>query len=450
MQHSLRAFRGTIADLIDNPFMVASAAAVRYWSDGLLVVEDGRIAAVGDYAALRSQYPDVPVQDYRGKLILPGLIDLHIHFPQGEMIAAYGEQLLSWLNRYTFPTELKYSDRSYADEMADRFLDELLKQGTTTALVFSAVFPESVEALFIAAQKRNLCLITGKVMMDRHAIEGLQDTAETAYQDSKRLIETWHGRDRLYYAVTPRFAITSSSAQLQLAGQLLQEFPTVYLQTHLSENLDEVAFAKSLFPDCDNYLDIYDRANLVTNRSIFAHSIHLEAAEWSRLKDAGAAIAFCPTSNLFLGSGLFNLARAIEAEIPVGLGSDVGAGTSFSLLQTANEAYKVAQLQRQTLNPFQMLYLLTLGSARALKLETRLGNFQAGKDADFIVLDAQATSTMALRNHEALSQDSLQTSSQTLTIQDLEALSDRLFGFWMLGDDRAVRSTYILGQKIFA
>ncbi len=430
-------FRGAIADLIDNPFQATPESAVRYWPDGLLVVENGRVVAVDDYAVLVSQYPGLAIQDYSGQLILPGLIDLHIHFPQGEMIAAYGEQLLEWLNRYTFPTELKYRDRNYADEMADRFLDELLKQGTTTALVFSAVFPESVEALFTAAQARRLCLITGKVMMDRHAPEGLQDTAETSYQDSKRLIETWHGCDRLHYAVTPRFAITSSPEQLRLAGQLLQEFPTVYLQTHLSENLDEVAFAKSLFPDCENYLEIYDRANLVTNRSIFAHCIHLEDSEWSRLAESGAAIAFCPTSNLFLGSGLFDLKRAIESAIPVGLGSDVGGGTSFSLLQTANEAYKVAQLQRQTLTPFQTLYLLTLGAAHALKLEQNLGNFQPGKEADFIVLNGQATSMMQLRNGATMP-------------QTLEELSDRLFGFWMLGDDRAVQETYILGQKVFA
>jgi guanine deaminase len=437
MQHSHYGFRGAIADLIDSPFRVSPQAAVRYWPDGLLVVADGLIVAIDDYGAIAPDYPSLRIQDYSGQLILPGLIDLHIHFPQGEMIASYGEQLLEWLNRYTFPTELKYRDRDYAAEMADRFLNELLKQGTTTALVFAAVFPESVEALFTAAQARNLCLIAGKVMMDRHAPEGLQDTAETSYQDSKRLIEAWHGRDRLHYAVTPRFAITSSPEQLRVAGQLLQEFPTVYLQTHLSENLDEVAFAKSLFPDCANYLEIYDRANLVTNRSIFAHSIHLEDGEWDRLAEAGSAIAFCPTSNLFLGSGLFDLNRAIDSSIPVGLGSDVGGGTSFSLLQTANEAYKVTQLQRQTLTPFQTLYLLTLGGARALKLDQNLGNFQPGKEADFIVLDGQATSTMQLRNDVA-------------TPQTLEELGDRLFGFWMLGDDRAVRSTYILGQKVFA
>jgi guanine deaminase len=437
MRHSPIGFRGSIADLIDNPFQIAPEAAVRYWVDGLLVVDDGRIVAIDDYATIAQQYPGLPIQDYSGRLILPGLIDLHIHFPQGEMIAAYGEQLLEWLNRYTFPTEMKYCDRGYAAEMADRFLDELLKQGTTTALVFAAVFPESVEALFTAAQARKLCLIAGKVMMDRHAPEGLQDTAETSYQDSKRLIEAWHGRDRLHYAVTPRFAITSSPEQLRRAGQLLQEFPTVYLQTHLSENLDEVAFAKSLFPDCANYLEIYDRANLVTNRSIFAHCIHLEESEWSRLAESGSAIAFCPTSNLFLGSGLFDLRRAIESSIPVGLGSDVGGGTSFSLLQTANEAYKVTQLQRQTLTPFQTLYLLTLGGARALKLEAKLGNFQPGKEADFIVLDGQATSTMQLRNDKT-------------TPQTLAELGSSLFGFWMLGDDRAVKETYILGQKVFA
>ncbi len=436
MDESLQGFRASIAYLIDDPFNQPIAQSLQYWPDGLLVVSDaGQVVSVGDYQASIDSYPHLPLQDYSGYLILPGLIDTHIHFPQGEMIASYGEELLTWLDRYTFPTELKYQDADYAAIMADRFLDELLKQGTTTALVFAAVFPQSASALFTAAQRRRMCLITGKVMMDRHAPEGLLDTAESSYGESKQLIERWHGCDRLYYAVTPRFVITSSMAQLEAAGRLLQEFPTVYLQTHLSENVDEVALAKSLFPDCDNYLDIYDAANLVTNRSIFAHSIHLEEAEWQRLAGAGAAIAFCPTSNLFLGSGLFDLDRA-KTFVEVGLGSDVGGGTSFSLLQTANEAYKVAQLQRQSLTPWQTLYLLTLGGARVLKLDHRLGNLQPGKDADFIVLDAQATSQMALRNGAAA------------TPQTLAELSDRLFGFWMLGDDRAVRSTYILGQKM--
>jgi len=432
-----QAIRGAFLDFVDDPFFVANADSVRYLPDGLLVIDNtGHILDFGSYAALADQYAEIPLQIYRDRLITPGFIDTHIHFPQIGMMAAYGEQLLEWLNKYTFPTERKFQDPDYAREMADRFLDELLSNGTTTALVFAAVFPQSVEAFFEAAQARNLRMIAGKVMMDRHAPDYLCDTAESAYADTQVLIEKWHKNGRLLYAVTPRFAITSTPEQLQKAGQLLTEYPDVYLHTHLSENIHEVGFVKELFPDCDCYLDTYDNAGLVTNKSVFAHGVQLADTEFERLSAAGAAIAFCPTSNLFLGSGLFKLEQAKSPEHPVkvGLGTDVGAGTSFSLLQTASEAYKVAQLRNQQLSPFQALFLATLGGARALSLDHLLGSFEPGKEADFIVLNPQATPLLALRNPEP-------------TAPSMDALADLVFSLVIMGDDRTVEATYILGAK---
>ncbi|WP_448562294.1 guanine deaminase [Trichothermofontia sp.] len=432
----IRAYRAALLDFVDDPFYNDEAECVRFFSDSLLVVDNGRVKDLGPYDLLRDRYPTIPITAYPEKLILPGLIDAHVHYPQTEMIAAFGEQLLPWLNKYTFPTEGKFQDKAYAQTVAAFFLDELLRNGTTTALVFAAVYPESVDAFFEEADRRNLCMIAGKVMMDRNAPDFLLDTPESSYAQTKTLIEKWHKKGRLRYAVTPRFAATSSPAQLALAGKLLREYPDVYLHTHLSENVDEVAWIEELFPNCQGYLDTYDQAGLVGERSIFAHGIHLTDAEFQRLSEAKAAIAFCPTSNLFLGSGLFKLERAKSTETPikVGLGTDVGAGTSFSLLQTANEAYKVAQLRRQQLTAFQVLYLATLGGARALGLQEQIGNFDVGKEADFIVVDPRATPLLAFRN----------AASPPTTIA---TLADALFTLIMLGDDRAIHATYILGQR---
>ncbi|MGK7925283.1 MAG: guanine deaminase [Spirulina sp.] len=433
---SIKGFRGAFLDFVGDPFYVSELESVRYFPDGLLVVEDGIIQALGNYADIASKYTNIALTHYRDRLILPGFIDTHIHFPQTEMVAAYGEQLLEWLNKYTFPTERKFKEKKYAKKIASFFLDELLKNGTTTALVFTTIFPDSVDAFFEEARDRNLRMIAGKVMMDRNAPDYLKDTARSSYEETKKLIQKWHKTERLLYAVTPRFAATSTEEQLQLAGKLLQEFPDVYLHTHLAENVKEVAWIKELFPHCKHYLDVYDCAGLVSDRSIFAHGIQLSEAEFKRLSDANSAIAFCPTSNLFLGSGLFKLHRAKSKETPikVGLGTDVGAGTSFSLLQTANEGYKVSQLQGQKLSPFQALFLATLGGARALNLEDKIGNFDKGKEADFIVTNLQATPLMALRNAGEFP-------------QTLEELGDRLFALMMLGDDRAISETYILGDR---
>ncbi|MGB3294579.1 MAG: guanine deaminase [Phormidesmis sp.] len=437
-QPVLRAIRGSFLDFVDDPFYVPEEDSVRYLADGLLVIEDGKVKAFGAYDELQTKYGEIPTTVYAERLIMPGFIDTHVHYPQTGMIAAYGEQLLEWLDQYVFPTEGKFKDEDYAREVADVFLDQLLSNGTTTALVFAAVFPESVDAFFEAAERRHLCMIAGKVMMDRNAPEFLCDTAESAYQETKALIQKWHKKGRLRYAVTPRFAITSTDEQLRKAGELLKEFPDVYLHTHISENVKEVEWVKSLFPDCDGYLDAYDQAGLVKERSVFAHGVHLSEAEFKRLSEADSAIAFCPTSNLFLGSGLFKIEQAKSADYPVkvGLGTDVGAGTSFSILQTANEAYKVAQLRQQKLSPFKALFLATLGGARALCLEESLGNFEVGKAADFIVLDSRATPLMAFRNSPDMP-------------ESLSKLTDRTFSLMMMGDDRAVEAVYILGELAY-
>ncbi|PSB32862.1 guanine deaminase [Chlorogloea sp. CCALA 695] len=435
MPAQLKAFRCSFLDFIDDPFYISELESVRYIADGLLIIENGLVKELGDYESLHAKYVGIEITSYSGMLIMPGFIDTHIHFPQTGAIASYGEQLLEWLHKYIFPTERKFQEFAYAQKVAAIFLDELLKNGTTTALVFAAVYPESVEAFFTEASRRNLRAIAGKVMMDRNAPDYLVDNPESSYYQSKQLIEKWHKNGRLLYAVTPRFAVTSSVEQLRVASQLLDEFPDVYLHTHLSENVDEIALVKQLFPENEGYLDVYDRAGLVRNRSIFAHGVHLTDAEFARLSEAKSAIAFCPTSNLFLGSGLFKLEKAKSKEHPVklGLGTDVGAGTSFSLLQTAGEAYKVAQLQKQKLSPFQALFLATLGGARALRLEDKIGNFETGKEADFIVIDPRCTELLAFRNGDA-------------TATSLAELAAKVFTLMVVGSDRTIYATYILGK----
>ena len=406
---------------------------VRYIEDGLLIAEQGQILWFGTWNDAQPHLPaNVEVQHYPEQLIIPGMIDTHIHFPQTEMVGAYGEQLLSWLNTYTFPTEIQFQDPSYAQKIAEFFIQELLKNGTTTALVFCTVHPESVDALFEAAAQQQMRLIAGKVMMDRHAPEALCDTAESAYEDSKALIGKWHGQGRALYAITPRFAPTSTPEQLERAGQLKAEFPDVYVHTHLSENKDEIAWVKDLFPAQKGYLDVYHHYGLTGNRSVFAHCVHLEDAEWQCMHETDSTIAFCPTSNLFLGSGLFPLKKTWQQQVKVGLGTDIGAGTSFSLLQTVNEAYKVQQLQGDKLSAFESLYHATLGGAKALDLDDKLGNFNVGKEADFVVLNLKPTALQQLRQSRS------------------KSIEDSLFALFTMGDDRNIEATYIYGQKAYS
>ncbi|GAA4013849.1 guanine deaminase [Actimicrobium antarcticum] len=429
LQPTLHAYRASLLHFTADPAFDADAHV--WHADGLLIVDGERILAAGDYATLKATLPDqVAITDYRGKLIVPGFIDTHIHYPQTDMIASPAPGLLPWLETYTFPTERQFSDPLHAREVADFFLDELLRCGTTTAMVYCTVHPESVEAFFSASAARNLRMVAGKVMMDRHCPAFLQDTAEGGARDSELLINKWHQRGRQMVAITPRFAPTSSDAQLQLAGELARAYPSTFVQTHVAENTDEVAWVASLFPKARSYLDVYEQAGLLRERSMLAHCIWLDADDRARMAATGAAVAICPTSNLFLGSGLFDFAAADAARMRLSLATDVGGGTAFSMLQTMNETYKVARMGNTYLPALRMFYLATLGAARSMQLDGTIGNFAAGTEADFIVLDPQATPLLARRTART------------------DSLEELLFAFAMLGDDRAVMATYSAGQIV--
>ncbi|SFW56040.1 guanine deaminase [Pseudomonas sp. NFACC19-2] len=430
MTTNIKAYRAAILHSLADPAAVGVEQSYEYFEDGILLIENGKVAQVGAAAELLPKLAGVEIQHHRDALITPGFIDTHIHYPQTGMIASYGEQLLDWLNTYTFPTEQQFEDKAHASDVAAIFLKELLRNGTTTALVFGTVHPQSVDAFFEQADKLNLRMIAGKVLMDRNAPDYLTDTAEIGYAESKALIERWHGKGRLHYAVTPRFAPTSTPEQLELADKLLGEYPDLYMHTHLSENRKEIEWVKELFPERKGYLDVYDHHKLIGPRAVFAHGVHLCDDECKRLAETGSAVAFCPTSNLFLGSGLFDLNKLEAHGVRVGLGTDVGAGTSFSQLQSLNEAYKIMQLQGKKLDPFKSLYLATLGGANALYLDDKLGNFLPGKDADFLVLDYNATPLISYR------------------MQQARSLEERLFALTMLGDDRAVKETFAAGVSV--
>jgi guanine deaminase len=428
MTPSLQAFRGHLLHCLADPAS-HGPTALEHLPDGLLIVRDGRVAEIGPAAELLPKLPTgTPWTDHRGRYLVPGFIDTHIHYPQTDIIASHGAQLLEWLERYTFPAEAAFADPAHAAEVAEFFLDQLLANGTTTALVFATVHPASAEAILAAARARGMRLIAGKCLMDRHCPELLRDTAEGGIAESRALIEKWHGVDRLGYAVTPRFAPTSTPEQMRLAGDLFHAWPDLFLQSHVAENQAEVAWVARLYPEARSYLDVYERYGQLGPRSVLAHCIWLDDTDRARMAATGAAMSFCPTSNLFLGSGLFDLAAARRHGVRVGLGSDVGGGTSFSLLQTVAEAYKVLHLQGQSLTAAEALYLLTLGGARALYLDERLGNFAPGKEADFIVLDPAATSLLARRTARAAH------------------LEETLFALLMLGDDRAVAATHLMGR----
>ncbi len=427
-----QAYRASLFHLLGDP-RDGPPPLETYFEDGVLVVEDGHVAEAGEWSAIAPTLgADVAVTRFADALIVPGFIDAHVHYPQIDMIASPGGQLLDWLANYTFPSETRFADPKVAAETASFFLDQLLRNGTTTALVFATVHKGSVEALFDAALARNMRLAAGKVLMDRNVPSDLSDSAESGHADSAALIAAYHGRGRLTYAVTPRFAASSTERQMALAAQLLADHPGVLLHTHLSENADEIDFVLRTYPGCADYLAAYEKFGLATDCSVFAHAIHLSPDEWRRMGAHGSAVAFCPTSNLFLGSGLFDLAAAEQANVRVGLGTDIGAGTSLSQLQTMNEAYKVGQLRRQSLDAFKLFYLATLGGAKALKMDAKIGNFAPGKEADFAVLDWTATPVLARRAAQSRS------------------VADKLFALAILGDDRAVAHTYVMGARAYS
>ncbi len=399
----LRGFRASVLHFLADPSVATDA--YEYFEDGLLLVEDAHVLAAGPYEELAPRVHADQVEDLSGHLIVPGFLDAHVHFPQLEMIGAYGEALLPWLERYTFPVESKFADAAYARHVAELFLDELLRHGTTSALVFTTVHAGATEALFEAALSRRMRLIAGKVLMDRHAPPELCDTPETAYAESRALIARYHGRERLLYAVTPRFLATSTPEQLAAAARLLREHPGVYLHTHVAESTDEVRWVAELFaahaPAGASYLATYDHFGLLNARSVLAHGLHLDDDDFALLRARGSALAFCPTSNLFLGSGLFRFRVAKEHGVPLALGTDIGAGTSLSLLQTLNEAYKVARLCGDRLPALEAFYQATLGAARALRLEAHVGSFRPGNEADFVVLERAPTPLLRFRMQHA-------------------------------------------------
>jgi guanine deaminase len=441
-----RIVRGPVLQVEADPGLDGSAGGWHFEPDAAILIEDGRIGRIAPaeavlrsapagpgVAAAAALAPDgwPPVEHWPDHLIVPGFVDLHLHFPQVDVIASHGAQLLDWLDRYTFPQEQRFADRSHGDAVAPFFCDRLVDNGVTTAMVFGTVHPESVDAVCAEALRRNLRLIAGKSAMDRHCPPALRDTPQRAYDEALALIERWHGRGRLGYAITPRFAPASTEAQLRACQRLAAEHPDVWIQSHVAENRDEVAWAMQLFPGHRSYLSIYDAFGLLRERSVYAHCIWLDDADRRLLADRGAAAAFCPTSNLFIGSGLYDLDAAGRAGHRLGLGTDVGAGTSYSMLQTLADAYKVTQLRGHALHPAYGLYLATLGGAKALGLEAQVGSLAAGKDADLVVLDPAATPVLARRTARAgpWQHDPI----------------DTFFALMMLGDDRAVEQTYVAG-----
>jgi guanine deaminase len=424
-----QAFRASILHCLSDPGEESLASACQYFEDGVLLVDDGVVREAGEASELLPGIGgDTELTELPGKLIVPGFIDCHVHFPQLDIIGSFGEQLLDWLNRYAYPAEARFADADHAYEVADAFVDELLLNGTTTALVFGTVHAHSADAIFEAAKARDMRLIAGKVLMDCNCPEELRDDADSAYRDSKALIERWHNNGRLGYALTPRFALTSSAGQLSAAGKLAAEHPDVWVHTHLAENRAEVEEIARLFPSRRSYLDVYEHFGLLRERAVFAHCLYMDDEDRSTMAAKGGAAAFCPTSNLFLGSGLFDLPAIRAANIRCGLGTDVGGGTSLSIMRTASEAYKVLHMQSHALPAMQALFLATLGAAEALYLDDCIGNFLPGKEADFVVLDPEASSLTARRTRAAATID------------------ETLFALLTLADDRHVAATYVRGK----
>lgn len=423
-----RLLRGRLLTFHRLPKDGDDTRAYTYLEDGGILVRDGIIQAVGDFADIQTDAQDVRVTDHRPHLMMPGFIDTHIHFPQVQVIASWGSQLLDWLNNYTFPEETRFASPQHSAQMASAFFDQLIAHGTTTAAAFCSVHKTSADAFFTEATNRNTRMLGGKVLMDRNAPDALQDTPQSGYDDTKALIAKWHGIGRNHYVISPRFAITSTPEQMSMAQTLAAEHKDCHIQTHLSENKDEIAYTAELYPAARDYLDVYERHGLLGKKTLLGHAIHLEPREIDALSDTGAHPVFCPTSNLFLGSGLFDHAGLSARGISNGIATDVGAGTSYSMLQTLNEGYKVLQLQGQSLHPLQAFHWATLGNATVLGLEDKVGSLDAGTDADIVVLNARSTDAMALRMDRA------------------ESLPEELFILQMMGDDRAIDEVYVAGE----
>src|SRR5262245_14116870 len=429
------ALRGPVLTYSGDPFLHGLESTMHYEPDAIVAMAGGRITHFGPAATVRAALPAGTAVEELGKdtLTMAGFIDCHVHYPQTQIIGAYGERLIDWLNKHTFAAEQQFEDKRHAREVAGVFLQECLRAGTTTAAVFCTVHPQSVDAFFEQGASLGMRTIAGKVMMDRNAPKALTDTPKKGYDESKALIRRWHGRGRALYCVTPRFAPTSSPEQMELVGALWREHPGTYLQSHVSENRREVAWVKDLYPERAGYLDTYDHYGQLGPRAIYGHGIWLTEAELARCHETGTAIAHCPTSNEFLGSGLFNLKNAKKPERPlrVGLGTDLGAGTSFSMLETLNGAYRVAQLNGNSLSAGHAFYLATRGSAESLYLEDTIGSIAPGMEADLVVLDLKSTPIIEYRMRSC---------------RDFE---EALFIQMMMADERAVKHTYVAGRLVY-
>jgi guanine deaminase len=425
--------RGRLLSFRRAPHAIDDTASYLYIEDGGLLIDDGKIVAIGDYNNIKKSAPeDVAEKDHRPHLIVPGLIDLHLHFPQMQVIGSYAANLLEWLNTYTFPEECRFVESAHAQRIATHFYDELLRHGTTTAAAYCSVHKTSADAYFAEAMKRNMLMVGGKVMMDRNAPQGLLDTPEMSYDETRAVIADWHGKGRNHVAITPRFAITSTPQQMQAAQALAQEFPDLFIQTHLSENLDEIKYTCELYPEATDYTDIYVRYGLMRDTTLLGHAIHLSEREADVLSETGAIAVHCPTSNLFIGSGLFPMKKLQRREKPVriAVATDIGGGSSYSMLRTMDEAYKIQQLLGERLNPLESWYMMTLGNAQALSMADRIGTLDAGTDADITVLNASSTPAMALK------------------MEVVNSLTDELFLMLTMGDDRTVSETYVAGKAM--
>ena len=426
-----RLLRGRLLSFLRQPEDIKDESSYVYHDDGGVLIEDGRIAAVGDYAAIRRQAPEgVETLDHRPHLIMPGFIDPHIHFPQMQVVGSYAGNLLEWLNTYTFVEEQRFGDPDHAARIAGKFFDELVRHGTTTAVAYCSVHKASADAFFAESLRRNMRMVAGKVMMDRNAPPALCDTPQSGYDDTRQVIADWHGKGRNHVAITPRFAITSTHEQMEMSRALAREFPDLHIQTHLSENLDEIRFAGELFPEAKDYTDIYARYDVLGRKSLFGHCIHLSDREADAMSESGSVAVFCPTSNLFLGSGLFGLKRLERRTKPVraAIATDIGGGTSYSMLRTLDEGYKVLQLQGDRMTPLESFYRMTRGNAAALDLEDKIGTLDVGSDADLVVLDASAVPAMALK------------------MEVVSTLAEELFLMQTMGDDRTINETYVAGE----
>ncbi|MCY4152815.1 MAG: guanine deaminase [Aestuariivita sp.] len=417
---------GHVLSFRHSPFHGEPEAAVKIHE--AVALAGTRIHAIGALADLQREFPAARVEHYQNCLITAGFVDSHVHYPQTAIIASWGKRLLDWLNSYTFPEEARFGDYSYAREIAERYFDLVLTNGTTTVCSFGTIHPESINAFFEAAQARNLRVAAGKTCMDRNAPHNLRDTAQTAYDESKKLLEAWHNLDRCCYVISPRFSPTSTSEQLLALGALWAEFPDCLMQTHLAEQHDEVAWVNKLFPECRDYLETYEAHGLLGPNGLYGHAIHLEARERDRLKEVGAALVHCPTSNTFIGSGLFPLSDLVQLGLRIGLATDTGGGSSFSMLRTMAAAYEIGQLQGVAIHPIQLLWLATIGSASAMRLEDKIGNIQEGFEADLVALDLASTGAIEQRSKRA------------------ENLWEAVFPTIMMGDDRAIAQVWIAGE----